>query len=176
MSEEERFELLYAEHRTDLERFVQRRVPTPQVEDVVAETFLVAWRRIADLPDEVRPWLFGVARHIALRSSRSLGRWNALHVRLATEPPTPDNDLAHGVATRTDLARAWAKLSPGEQEVLALIAWDGLSPDEAATVLGCRTGTFRMRLMRARRHLLAILDRLPETQPDLSAALKGALS
>ncbi|TDE98662.1 RNA polymerase sigma factor [Occultella glacieicola] len=177
MSDEDRFDRLYQAHRPDLERFVRRRVSPAQVEDVVAETFLVAWRRLDDLPTDPRPWLFGIARNLMLRSVRSTGRWHALQVRLAAEPRPATEDLATEVATRTDLARAWAKLSVGEQEVLALIGWDGLSAGEAATVLGCHVGTFRMRLLRARRHLLHILDRLPpvEARPTRPVT-NGALS
>ena len=177
MSDEERFDRLYDAHRADLERFVYRRISPAQVEDIVAETFLVAWRRLDDLPADPRPWLFGIARNVMLRSTRSLGRWRALHVRLAAEPPAMTEDFASGVATRTDLARAWTRLSPGEQEVLALIAWDGLTIGEAAAVLGCQAGTLRMRLMRARRHFLLVLDRLPavESRPARPVT-KGALS
>lgn len=177
MSDEERFNRLYEEHRADLERFVYRRVPPAHVEDVVAETFLTAWRRLDDVPANPRPWLFGIARNVLLRSIRTAGRWRSLQVRLAAEPEAPTEELAGAVATRTDLGRAWSKLTPGEQEVLALIAWDGLSPTEAAAVLGCQTGTLRMRLMRARRHLLHLLDRLPAPAPTRSEPLpKGVLS
>jgi RNA polymerase sigma-70 factor, ECF subfamily len=177
MSDEERFDRLYGAHRADLERFVYRRIPPAQVEDVVAETFLVAWRRLDDLPDDPRPWLFGIARNLMLRSARATGRWHALQVRLAAEPPVPAEELAGGVATRTDLARAWARLTPGEREVLTLIAWDGLSVAEAAAVLGCHAGTFRMRLMRARRHLLHVLDRLPAVEAWPARPItEGALS
>ncbi len=177
MSDEERFNRLYEAHRADLERFVYRRVPPAHVEDIVAETFLTAWRRLDASPADPRPWLFGIARNVVLRSIRTAGRWNSLQVRLATEPAGLAEELAGAVATRTDLARAWARLTPGEQEVLALIAWDGLSPKEAATVLGCQTGTLRMRLLRARRHLLHLLDRLPDTASVRTEPLpKGALS
>ncbi|WP_154792057.1 RNA polymerase sigma factor [Occultella kanbiaonis] len=177
MTDEDRFDRLYEAHRPDLERFVRRRMPPAQVEDIVAETFLVAWRRLDDVPGEPRPWLFGIARNLMLRSMRSSGRWHALQVRLAAQPRVLSEDLASSVATRTDLARAWAKLSAGEQEVLALVAWDGLTTNEAAAVLGCQVGTFRMRLMRTRRHLLHILDRLPpvEARPTRPVT-NGALS
>lgn len=177
MSDEERFNRLYEAHRADLERFVYRRVPASNVDDIVAETFLTAWRRLDDAPAEARPWLFGIARNVLLRNIRSAGRWNSLHVRLAAEPRGPAEELAGTVATRTDLARAWSKLAPGEQEVLALVAWDGLSARDAAAVLGCQTGTYRMRLLRARRHLLHLLDRLPAAPPAGADPLpKGVLS
>ncbi len=176
MSDEDRFTRLYRDHRADLERFVRRRLPPPQVEDVVAEAFLVAWRRLDVAPQEPRPWLFGIARNIMLASARTHGRWHALHVRLAAEPEPEVFELAADVASRTDIVRAWGKLTAGEREVLTLVAWDGLTAREAAAVLGCEPGTFRVRLLRARRHLLHILDRLPvvETWPARDLAEEGA--
>ncbi|PFG39931.1 RNA polymerase sigma-70 factor (ECF subfamily) [Georgenia soli] len=163
MSDEELFDRLYEAHLPDLRAFIYRRIPPAQVDDVVAETFLVAWRRIAEVPAEPRPWLFGIARRVML-TTRTQGRWLALQVRLAAEPPGRPQELAGDVAARLDLTRAWSRLTAGEREVLSLIAWDGLTVAEAATVLGCQPGTFRMRLMRARRHLLHILDRLPAVE------------
>jgi RNA polymerase sigma-70 factor (ECF subfamily) len=175
MSDEEQFDRLYEAHAGAVTDFVYRRIPPPQVDDVVAETFLVVWRRIHEVPSEARPWLFGIARNVLMRTARTRGRWHALHVRLATEPQPAMEELAGSVASRTDLVRAWGKLTAGEREVLTLIAWDGLTVAEAASVLGCQPGTFRMRLMRARRHLLHVLDRLPavETWP-LAPATEGA--
>jgi RNA polymerase sigma-70 factor (ECF subfamily) len=164
MSDEERFNRLYEAHLPDLRAFVYRRTAPTQVDDIVAETFLVAWRRIDDTPAEPRPWLFGIARNVILTTTRTHGRWNALQVRLATQPPAAVDELAGDVASRIDLTRAWGKLTAGEREVLALVAWDGLTVRDAAVVLDCQPATFRMRLMRARRHLLHILDRLPEVE------------
>jgi RNA polymerase sigma-70 factor, ECF subfamily len=176
MSDAERFTRLYRDHRADLERFVRRRLPQAQVEDVVAEAFLVAWRRLDEAPQEERPWLFGIARNVMLASTRTHGRWRALHVRLAAQPVPADTELAADVASRTDITRAWSRLSAGEREVLTLIAWDGLSAREAAAGLGCQPGTFRVRLLRARRHLLHILDRLPrvESWPTEQLTEEGA--
>ncbi|GAA1638530.1 RNA polymerase sigma factor [Georgenia ruanii] len=176
MSDAEKFTRLYREHRAELERFVRRRLPPPQVEDVIAEAFLVAWRRLDAAPAELRPWLFGIARNLMLTAARTHGRWHALHVRLAAEPEPADLELAADVASRTDLVRAWGMLTPGEREVLTLVAWDGLTAREAATVLGCEAGTFRVRLLRARRHLLRILDRLPQIDawPERPLTEEGA--
>lgn len=163
MSDADGFTRLYRDHRADLERFVRRRVPPAQVEDVVAEAFLVVWRRLDEAPGELRPWLFGIARNVMLTSTRTQGRRRALHVRLAAQPEPAGLELAADVAARTDMIRAWSRLDVGEREVLALIAWDGLTATEAAAVLGCRPGAFRVRLLRARRHLLHILDGLPRS-------------
>lgn len=166
MLDQERFERLYVDNRADVERFVRRRLAEPMVEDAVAETFLVAWRRLDDMPPEARPWLFGIARQVILTMTRSRGRWEALKVRALAEPPPPSTSVDVDAAMRADLQRAWRRLRDSEREVIALAAWDGLSAQEAAQVLGCRPGTYSVRLLRARRRLLHLLERSsPLTSP-----------
>lgn len=168
---EERFERLYADHRADVERFVRRRLPEPLIEDAVAETFLVTWRRLGDVPPDARPWLFGVARQVIMTMTRARGRWEALKVRALAEPPPPNSSLDVDAAMRADIQRAWKRLRDSEREVIALAAWDGLSAREAAQVLGCSPGTYSVRLLRARRRLLYLLERsspLTSPQPGVS--------
>lgn len=156
---ERRFEQLYADHRGDVERFARRRLDEPMVEDAVAETFLVAWRRLEDVPAEARPWLLGVARQVIMTMTRTRGRWEALKLRALAEPPPPAALADVDAAMRTDLQRAWLRLRDSEREVIALAAWDGLTSKEAAQVLGCAPGTYSVRLLRARRRLLHLLER-----------------
>ncbi|MGK5680439.1 RNA polymerase sigma factor [Actinoplanes sp. URMC 104] len=154
---QERFRRLHAETYPDLLRFVERRVPHSESEDVVSTVFLTAWRRFDDLPDDVRPWLFAVARRTMANRTRGLLRRRALDIRLMSLPASAPDDTA-GAAARIDLERAWRALSPADREVLALIAFDGLTTDQAATVLGCRRTTFAMRLSRSRQRLQAALS------------------
>lgn len=130
-------------------------------EDVVANTFMVAWRRMESLPlepGEARAWLFGIARKSLLNDHRSDTRRTALAVRIAdASSPAPGMDPDF-VAARIDVARAWQRLTTGHQEVLALVAWDGLTSSEAATVLGISPVAFRLRLSRARRALRRFAD------------------
>jgi RNA polymerase sigma-70 factor (ECF subfamily) len=122
-SDEERFRALYAASHADVLRFVTRRVPDFRAEDVVAEAFLVAWRRVAELPaddDDARAWVFGVARNVLLNDERGERRRRALAVRLAAmPPPTPEED-PELIARRVDLTRVWPRLTASDQEVLAL--------------------------------------------------------
>lgn len=126
-------------------------------EEVVSETFLVAWRRIDVVPLEALPWLLGTARKVLANQRRSARRRTPDGPLIPLEqvsdadsrPPIPEL-----VADRQAFARAFATLSPGDREVLALVAWDGLEPREAAPVLECSAATFSLRLHRARRRLL----------------------
>ncbi|GAB7044024.1 MULTISPECIES: RNA polymerase sigma factor [Catenuloplanes] len=164
-ADEERFRALHRETFADLLRFVERRVPPDEAEDVVSTVFLTAWRRFDDLPDDTRPWLFAVARKTMANRTRGWLRRRALDVRLAAAEPAHVPDDSTGTAARVDLERAWRALSPADREVLALVAFDGLTAEQAATVLGCRRGTFTMRLSRARRRLSDALEPARPTRP-----------
>lgn len=157
----ERFEALYWRHHRDLAAFIRRRIPLDAVEDVLAETFVVAWRRLRDIPGEERAWLFGVARNVIRNAYRAEARQRALHVRVAEETADRVESFDDAIATRAELAQAWNQLSETEQEVIALVAWDDLSNAEAAQVLGVTTSAYAVRLFRARRRLLHLLERSP---------------
>lgn len=158
---EARFRGIYAAAYDDVFRFVQRRTPPDRSEDVVADAFLAAWRRIDDLPadlSDARAWLFGIARHCLLNDYRSHRRAEGLGVRLADAAAVSrPGDDADAVTARVDLARAWALLSDAEQEVIALSALDLLTSAQAGAVLDISATAFRLRLSRARaalrRHL-----------------------
>jgi RNA polymerase sigma-70 factor (ECF subfamily) len=160
--DEPRFEQLYWRNHRDLLAFIRRRVPLDAAEDVLAETFVVAWRRLEDIPDEERAWLFGVARNVIRNAYRAEARQRALHVRVADEVERTASDVGRfddAIASRADLVSSWNQLSETEQEVIALVAWDGLSNGEAAQVVGVTTSAFAVRLFRARRRLLHLIER-----------------
>lgn len=166
---EARFRQLYAATYADVSRFVLRRVHASHVEDVTAEVFVVAWRRLPDVPTtpgEATAWLLGVARRTLQNSSRGRQRYAALTVRIAEHGPH-QVDAADDVLTRRlDLAAAWPRLSAAHQEAIALIAWDGLSTAQAAAVIGISAVAFRLRLSRARRVLRRHLDEPAEPPLD----------
>lgn len=159
ISNEAEFRALYDEHFDDVRRFVRRRADPPSVDDVIGETFLIAWRRRRELPADPRPWLFRTARNVLLNDSRRRRRHDSLAVRIAAQA-----DLSLSAAqpladaeSLIDLTAAWRRLSPADQEVLALHVWEGLPDRDAAAVLGCARATYSMRLSRARRRLGALL-------------------
>ena len=169
---EPRFTSLFHATYADLLRFVQRRVQPAVAEDVVAESFLVAWRRLDELPqqpNDARAWLFGIGRGVILNAHRGAQRQQALAVRLAAVSATAEDGLdADLVARQIDVSRAWRRLSDRHQEALALAVLDGLSAPQAAAVLGVSPVAFRLRLSRARRALRLHLDHLPQS-PSTSA-------
>lgn len=161
---ERAFTSLYEEAYSDLVRFVQRRAEPERAEDLVAEAFLVVWRRLEELPrlrDDARAWVFGIARNILLNEQRGERRHQALAVRLAdaTTLAVSDSDTDF-VASRLDLARAWRLLSEVHQEALSLAVFEDLKAPEAAAVLEISPVAFRLRLSRARRALRAHLHHL----------------
>jgi RNA polymerase sigma-70 factor (ECF subfamily) len=159
-----RFRALYAGAYADVLRFAQRRVDRSHAEDVTADAFLVAWRRLDDAPskpDDVRAWLFGIARHCLLNALRGQGRRDALAVRVAETVPyagVADGRNDDPVALRLDLAAAWRRLGETDQEALSLTVFEDLTSPQAARVLGITAAAYRLRLLRARRALRRQLD------------------
>ncbi|MEU5941642.1 sigma-70 family RNA polymerase sigma factor [Micromonospora sp. NPDC047548] len=174
---EKQFTELYERHHGDVWRYVTRRIVGPDVGDVVAEVFLVAWRRVGDVPSgSALPWLYGVARLVLSNEARGQRRWQELALRVAAEPDrSVIVDHADEVVSQRDVAVAFGRLSAADQEVLRLVAWERLSTAEAAVVLGQSRATYAMRLMRARRRLRTQLgvvsdgaERTPWTAPSMS--------
>lgn len=155
-----RFSIVYDSTYDDLLRYVQRRLSCGDAEDVVAEAMTVAWRRVDEMPARMgmaRAWIFGIGRRCVLAHRRSHGRHDDLGVLLAQAQrgsalgeADPDLEV---VARRVDLARAWTKLRPAEQDVLALTLLEDLTSAQAGHVLGISAVAYRVRLNRARTRL-----------------------
>ena len=158
----ERFEAAYRELYEPICGYTLRRVREPEdAAEVIAETFATLWRRFDRCPqgDEMRPWLFGVARRVMANQRRGERRRSALGERLAANvdaEATARPDEVPG-----DLARAFASLSESDRELLSLVAWEGLTRDELAVALGTSRAVVRLRLHRASKRLRAAL---PPTQ------------
>jgi RNA polymerase sigma-70 factor (ECF subfamily) len=150
VSDHRHFERLFREHVGAVRAYVARRDPG-LVEDVVAETFLICWRRLDDVPHDELPWLLGVARRCLANARRSSTRRVALLERVAGQPP-PAGEPA---ATDPRVAAALARLSGNDREILLLVAWDGLDRAGVARVTGSSQATVRLRLHRARRRFAA---------------------
>ncbi|MBG0562382.1 RNA polymerase sigma factor [Actinoplanes aureus] len=157
MSSEDRFRRVYAGNFEALLAYASRRVEQPDdAADVVAETFLVAWRRSADLPpdDEIRLWLYGVARRVLANHHRGGMRRERLGERLRQRlTPAPTRDPGSEVPQRLAVRAALSRLNETDREVLLLTIWEDLQPWEVAEVIGVSPAAVRTRLSRARARL-----------------------
>jgi len=160
-----RFERLYARVFPEIVGYVRRRCGGADADDVIAQVFTVAWRRLDHIPSppQDRLWMFGVARKTLAESERSARRQRRLGVRLANEALIGGGTVTSldGAASADPAAEivlaAIATLRPADREALRLVLWDALSHAEAATVLGCSANAFEIRYRRAR---AAVRDQL----------------
>lgn len=167
--DEDWFRSLYAETFRPLLAYARRRVDQATADEVVADTFLTAWRRRDDVPDGAeRLWLFGVARNVIRNATRSRRRREAAQQRLriahppdVVGPDTPDSD-----SRVTTLRTALGSLSEVDREVLMLVAWEELSHAEVGQVLGISANASAIRVHRARKRLAAHLDRVDHAEID----------
>ena len=174
---DDRFRDLYAAQLRAILGYALRRVPAPEdAADVVAETFLIAWRRRADVPmgGEARLWLYGVARRVLANHLRGERRRSRLGDRLRTElthqvsVPDPADEVVQVRALRTAMAR----LEPADREVLELTAWEELAPREIAVALDLSPEVVRTRLSRARTRLREQLEHTGH-DPDRAGHKQG---
>ena len=148
---------LFTAHAAEVYAFAARRTSRSGAEDVVAETFLVAWRRLDSVPEEAKPWLLAVARRVLANQRRSDGRRSALTARIGSSEPIAGTVVERDQSDHPAVLAALAQLAPRDRDAITLIAWDGLEAEEAATVLGCSRATFYVRLHRAKKRLAEAL-------------------
>ena len=155
------FEDFYRSHHGAVLAYARRRVV--DADDVVAEVFSTAWRARERIPEPALPWLYRTASNHVLHVYRAQGRREQLSDRVAdaaTTVPDPADSIAARLDTSAQVRRALGRLSPDDQELLRLLAWEGLSRDQIAYVVGCSAATLRVRLRRARVRFAAQLDDL----------------
>jgi RNA polymerase sigma-70 factor (ECF subfamily) len=164
----ERFAAIFDRHAATVQRYLARRLGRQVADDLVAETFLAAFRgreRYDLSRPDARPWLYGIATNLARQHQRAEIREYRLRAGLGPEPDPGHADRVAAQVTAQAmhrlLAAALAELGAGDREVLLLIAWEGLSYDETARALDIPIGTVRSRLSRARRQVRAALTREP---------------
>ena len=170
MSGHEQFTAMFREHYPLVLAFVSRRIDAARAHDVVADTFTTAWRHFDRLPAQPLPWLYRVARNSLANEMRSDRRQARVAERIAGHRIEQTPDHAVSVVADTGLRQALLRLSPADREALLLIGWEGLDNEAAATVLGCSTVTFKVRVHRARRRLAKLLT-ADETSAEAPARL-----
>jgi RNA polymerase sigma-70 factor (ECF subfamily) len=175
LTEPERFELLFQRHAPAIQRYVVRRLGVDASDDIVSETFLLAFRQRAGYDTargNVLPWLYGIATNLLGRHRRDEIRLYRALARTGTDPVIApftdqvDDRVSAGAASRR-LAAALAGLPAAYRDALLLVAWGGLSYEETATALGIPIGTVRSRISRARADLRGTLgDLAPATTEE----------
>jgi RNA polymerase sigma-70 factor (ECF subfamily) len=169
IADPERFAILVRRRAPAIQRYVTRRIGTEAAEDVVAETFLVAFRQRAGYADDGRdslPWLYGIATRLVHRHWRSEASQLRLLARTGTDPVTEPFTERVDAAVSADsakarLAGALAQLPASQRDALLLLVWAELSYDQIAAATGVPMGTVQSRISRARQRLrkqLADLD------------------
>lgn len=148
------FEEIYGECFDPISRFVSRRVNSALRDDVVAEVFLITWKRWADFPEPTLPWLYGVARNVIANVQRREHKRSGQ--LLLDEVSSPDS--TESIADNDHLSHCLAKLRESDRFILTLVAWEELDPVEAAEVLGCSVSAFYVRLHRARERFEKLLN------------------
>ncbi len=149
-----RFEAVYTDTYEQILGYATRRCDTAEdAADVVAETFVIAWRKIDALPSgtESRLWLYGVARNVLANHRRGLVRRRSRQVELDTDIADLYAYSPEGSVELGAIARTFRELSDDDRELLSLVAWEGLDHGEIARVLDCSRNAVRVRLHRARR-------------------------
>ena len=154
-----RFDALFTEHQRHVLAYAMRRTQSlADAEDVAAETFTITWRKIDAVPvQEPLPWLYAVARRVLANHRRGNGRRERLAALLRVEDvATP----MHAGEDRDGPAfAALASLSPADQELLRLVAWESLGNQQIAAVLGITPNAVAIRLHRARARFADALTR-----------------
>lgn len=154
----DRFTALYDDWHASVYAYAVSRAGRQLADEAVNDTFMVAWRRLDDIPKPALPWLLGVARNVVREQFRAAARQDSLAAELRSWTDLAEADIADGVTERAAVLRALASLSESDRELLTLVAWHGLSPRDAAKVVGCSQATYFVRLHRARRRLESALS------------------
>lgn len=168
-----RFAAMYDAHYAQVYAYAASRVGRQFADDIVSDTFLVAWRKLGTVPATALPWLLGIARNVVRERNRDEVRQASLAAELRAWVEEADADVADGVAERAAVLAALARLSEDDRELLTLMAWHNLSTREAARVVGCSTATFFVRLHRARKRLHEALAGAPVRSSHPDQVLRG---
>ena len=157
----EAFQRLYQNYYRPIAAYARRRLESHDADDAVAEIFLVAWRRLEDIPqgDHTLPWLYGVARRVVSEDRRTGRRRDRLLARLSRLEPSDDASSVEmeRLDDHLTVQLALDRLRPNDAELLRLAEWEELTPVELARVFNCSTNAIAIRLHRAHRRFGQVL-------------------
>ena len=164
-----RFESIYEEHRLPVLAYCMRRTRSADAADACAETFLVAWRRLDDIPQPpaTLPYLYGIAGRVLsnhLRAMRRQSRLDAKLRNLGVAPPVDPAALVVQSARDQEVVAAVRKLKPKDREIVMLYAWEDVPRDIIAEMLGMTRAAIDQRIHRSYQRLARILDPTLETR------------
>jgi RNA polymerase sigma factor (sigma-70 family) len=183
----ELFAALFRRHAPVIQRYVTRRIGPHAADDVVAETFLIAFRQRAsynfEVPDAL-PWLYGIATNMVRRHWRTEVQQLRLLARTGADPVLADfaervDETVSAASANSALADGLARLPAEQRDALLLVAWGGLTYEQVAAATGAPLGTVQSRISRARRRLRASLantefGRRADVWPGVPAAFHPA--
>ncbi|AEV86490.1 RNA polymerase sigma factor sigM [Actinoplanes sp. SE50] len=171
-SAERRLEELFRLHADAVLTFLRHRTDHETAQDVLTETFTIAWRKLGEIPEDPRGWLYGVARRVLANHVRSQGRTAAVVERMRHESRLsgPDESGIEDALHRHDVLAALAVLPEADREVLLLAGWYDLTGAQAARALDCTRAAYALRLHRARRRLRGVLSGSATARGTTSAA------
>ena len=169
--EPEEFTELVRRHAPCIQRYVTRRLGPNVADDIVAETFLLAFRqreRYDPSRTDARPWLYGICTNLIGRHRRAEVRQYRALARTGADPVTESftdrvDEQVSALSASVPIAAALARLSAELRDTLLLAAWSDMSYEEIATALGVPIGTVRSRLSRARSKLRKTLPQEPQS-------------
>jgi RNA polymerase sigma-70 factor (ECF subfamily) len=159
------FEEFYRGHYDAVSRYVARRLPPDAHDEVVASTFVVAWRKYNSVVNPSLPWLYRIASYEVAHERRRFSRQtesrelNDLHLT----DSLPLEDVL-------DFSAAFSQLSQSDAELLRLVHWEELSRSDIAELLDCSVNAVNVRYHRALDRLSSTLHRLSNTSSELGAA------
>lgn len=164
------FRMVYDRCFPAIRNYCLRRLPLCDVNDAIAEVFLVAWRRIDKAPsgDEAQLWLYGIARNVVRNSQRANRRRLRLRAKAqgvrSASTPNPETIVVRR-SEDEEVLRALNTLRTTDREVLRLSIWEELSNAEIAEVLGLDPHAVTMRFTRARKRMARQLS-IDGTKPN----------
>ncbi len=172
------FRHLYDEHHRAILAYFLRRLDSDAAYEATEDVFLVAWRKLSDIPEDDRSlaWLYAVARRVLANHRRGTARRRRLWRRLADEPSTAVQGPEPIVVRKEEheeVLTALARLSGNDQELLRLAIWEELPHAQIGEILGCSVGAVDVRLHRAVRRLEKGLQQAGHRQGRRPAFLPG---
>jgi RNA polymerase sigma-70 factor (ECF subfamily) len=173
-----RFAEIYGSYFKHVHAYFRRRTTPDRVDDATAETFLIAWRKIGQVPDgeDALPWLYGVANGVISNLWRGASRQKRLSQRLnamGVESVAPPEEFVVMRQEAHQILTALSSLKRADQEVLRLSIWEDLSSKDLAQSLNISVDAARQRLSRARKNLARQYDRLDAKQKISPIAQNG---